>query len=50
MTFELFVRPFLLRVLGHDDVEPDVARAALDAVIAIKPIPRTLKLWEPMVR
>ena len=44
VTFELFVRPFLLRVLGHDDVEPDVVRAALDAVLAIKPIPRTQHL------
>ena len=44
VTFELFVRPFLLRLLGHDDVEPDVVRATLDAALAIKPIPRTQHL------
>jgi molybdopterin molybdotransferase len=41
VTFELFVRPFLLRWLGQEDVEPDVVRATLDAERELKGIPRT---------
>jgi molybdopterin molybdotransferase len=44
VTFELFVRPFLLRAMGHDDVEPDAVRALLDAERELRIIPRTQHL------
>jgi molybdopterin molybdotransferase len=41
VTFELFVRPFLLTLLGHEDVAPDVLRAVLDAPRELRTMPRT---------
>lgn len=40
VTFELFVRPFLLRCLGTDDVAPDEVAARLAAERPLKAIPR----------
>src|SRR4029079_9071287 len=44
VTFELFVRPFLARVLGHEDAGPDAVFAVLEEINAIKTIPRTQHL------
>jgi molybdopterin molybdotransferase len=44
VTFELFVRPFLLKWLGSEDPRADVVRATLDAERPPKVIPRTQHL------
>jgi molybdopterin molybdotransferase len=44
VTFEVFVRPFLLAWLGHEAVEPDVVHARLEGGGGIKPIPRAQHL------
>jgi molybdopterin molybdotransferase len=44
VTFEVFVRPFLLAWLGQEAVEPDVVHARLEGGGGIKPIPRAQHL------
>jgi molybdopterin molybdotransferase len=44
VTFELFVRPFLARMLGHEDAGPDAVFAVLEEIRGIKTIPRTQHL------